>query len=398
MRIVWLCHFTTSEIQDIIKPLHPVNPFAPWISNTIKSFENRDEVDLHIVSPHRFITRKKEFVLRGIHYSFYPAGMPFWGRQWPSFFRWDLFTKYSSVKNCVSKIITRVHPDVIHLQGAENPYYSIAILQFLKKYPVLVNLQRMNVDFEYPNTLEGRFRKRVEKEILTQFNHFSIRTNIMEADLLSVNPSAVTHWVRYSIPILEPKHVDKLYDIVFFARVSPTKGIEDLLQAAVLLDKKLSVCIIGAVEQAYRSMLTETYGKSLDMVWLGNLPVHEQVFIEASKAKISVLPTHQDIIPGTIIESMMLGLPVVSYNVGSIPELNLENESVLLAEKGDIECLAKHVNNLLTNPEFALSLAKQGRDTILKRVMKSNVFDQHLNSYQSVISDFSLPLISSNKR
>ncbi|MDZ4121265.1 MAG: hypothetical protein U1C33_02500, partial [Candidatus Cloacimonadaceae bacterium] len=91
-KIVWICHFTDNEIQSIIKPYIQMKESALWISMLLKVFENRDDIDLHIISPHQYITGVKSFTRRGIKFYFFNAFMPVIGRHWPNFFRWDLWT------------------------------------------------------------------------------------------------------------------------------------------------------------------------------------------------------------------------------------------------------------------------------------------------------------------
>jgi glycosyltransferase involved in cell wall biosynthesis len=320
--------------------------------------------------------------------------MPIWGRHWPGIFKWDIMTNYAHNKRVVGKIIQSINPDVIHLQGAENPYYSSTALQFLGKYPLVVNLQRMSLNFFRGNSKEAVKAVEVEQEILSKFKHFSVRTKKMKEDLLSYNPKAITHWVRYNIPELMPKSVKKEYDLVFFAQIGKIKGIEDTIECLKILKskyRKVTLCIIGSCSSAYKEYLlkmAEEKGVADCILWKGFLPNLEEVHNEASKAKISVLPTHWDIIPGTIIESMQLGLPVVSYKAGSIPELNEDRENVLLSEIGDIEGLANNIIRLLTDDDLYNTMRDRGIECIKNRYNNENIFQQHLNCYRKVIEDF----------
>jgi len=134
--------------------------------------------------------------------------------------------------------------------------------------------------------------------------------------------------------------------------------------------------------------MAEEKGVGDCIVWEGFLPSLNDVHNEAAKAKISILPTHWDIIPGTIIESMQLGLPVVSYKAGSIPELNEDRENVLLSEIGDIEGLANNIIRLLTDYDLYNTIRERGIECIKNRYNNENVFQQHLNCYRDVIEDF----------
>jgi len=394
MKVVWICRVSDPDINDRLKPLKSTPQVAPWISNTADYLSEYDEIELHIISPHEYISGIKEFNRNGVYYYFFNNNMPIWGRHWPGIFKWDIMTNYAHNKRVVGKIIQSINPDVIHLQGAENPYYSSTALQFLGKYPLVVNLQRMTLNFFRGNSKEAVKAVEVEQEILSKFKHFSVRTKKMKEDLLSYNPKAITHWVRYNIPELMPKSLKKEYDLVYFAQIGKIKGIEDTIECLKILKskyRKVTLCIMGSCSSAYKEYLlkmAEEKGVADCILWKGFLPSLEEVHNEASKARISVLPTHWDIIPGTIIESMQLGLPVVSYKAGSIPELNEDRENVLLSEIGDIEDLANNIIRLLTDDDLYNTMRDRGIECIKNRYNNENVLKQHLDCYCEVIEDF----------
>ncbi|MCB5228719.1 MAG: glycosyltransferase family 4 protein [Candidatus Cloacimonetes bacterium] len=390
LTVVWICHFSNALVQEKLKPWKKKAHFAPWISQTIPIFENHPDIQLHIIAPHEYISGSKEFTHKGVHYHFFNPYIPIWGRHWPGFFKWDEWTNYAYNKKVVKSLIQKIAPDVIHLQGAENPYYSSTILPLLGLYPIVINLQRVLLSFLNQNNK----RAIIEKDILDKARNISIRTETMKSDISSYRPDANIHWVRYQPRILEPLNLEKEYDVVFFARVSKAKGIEDLIDAMGIVAKTVpspKLCIIGGISDVYKTELTNRAAKlnlAENITWKGYLHSVEDVYREASKAKISVLPTHNDIIPGTIIESMQLGLPVVSYKVGSIPELNVDEGSVLLSELGDIQGLARNMTKLLTDAVLYDTMSARGIICIQKRYSGQDVLKQHLDCYQDVIWDY----------
>lgn len=394
LKILWICHFTDPEVQSVLQPWQKKAQFAPWITHTIPVFENKDDLELHIVSPHEYISGVKEYKKNGVHYHFFNPYIPIWGRHWPRFFKWDVWTGYVKNKRIVKRIVEDIKPDVIHLQGAENPYYSSTILQFFGRYPIVVNLQRPKFT-EDPG--EGKFSKakfNLEAQILNTTQYASIRTKSMDIGIRDFNPKIKTYWVNYARAETPNENPEKIYDIVFFARINKIKGIEDLLDALAILKKRgnpYTACIIGSISDQYLSYLKQKARES-DLtnllIWKGHLATQNQVHLEALKARICVLPTHKDVIPGTIIESMQLGLPVVSYKAGSIPELNEKRENVLLSDIGDIEGLAKDIQRLLTDAELYKTMSQRGIECIKERYSNQNVLQQHLDCYREVIADF----------
>ena len=88
IKVVWICafsnpkvreHFTT-KINPILRFIlkkkgHPVNTsvdYGIWNSNAIKEFEKIKDIDLHIISPIRYLSKKEvRFDVNGIHYYFF---------------------------------------------------------------------------------------------------------------------------------------------------------------------------------------------------------------------------------------------------------------------------------------------------------------------------------------
>jgi glycosyltransferase involved in cell wall biosynthesis len=394
MKVVWLCHFSNHQVQRVIKPLHPVNETAPWIANLIRLFEDQKDIEIHIVSPHEYIGADIQFEYKGIHYHFFNAHIPLWGRHWPSFFKFDYWTDFFLNKLKVRKIINRIKPDIIHLHGAENAYYSSSIIQFKVKYPILITIQGFISHANSTNHPQTKMRVRYEKEILKRFTHFGYRTISMGKNILSLNPDAKLHWHNYPIMGIKPLDIEKRYDIIFFASLSKEKGIEDLLQAISVVKSNfphVAVCIIGSCASKYlnylKNMATDL-GISKNIYWAGFLDTQADVHKMASSSRICVLPTWHDIIPGTIIESMFLKLPVVAYSVGGITEINDKNECISLVAKGDINALAEKILWLLKNPEIQKLNGRRAYIRAIEMFDNTKICGDLLSAYKEVIHEF----------
>lgn len=361
IKVVWLCGFSNDLIQAKIKPWRKGSEISPWINNLLNLFENNKEIELHVISLHLYVIGYKRFKMSGITYHFFNQGMPIIGHNWPGFFPFDLWTDYWITKYRVKRVINKLKPDIIHLHGAENTYHTPAIIQFLKKYPVFITLQGF-IHKVSPDSKSARIKRRIvrEKFIFRNFNHFGYRTETMKEVVKEFNPKANFHYHNYvqEINNRNVKEDQKEFDIVFFARIDRAKGIEDLLDATSILDRKMNniqLLIVGSGSKEYKEKLKNKcidLGIDQNVTWAGFLPAQKDVHDLVSKAKVSVLPTHYDMIPGTIIESMFLKIPIVSYNTGSIPEVNNSDEVISLVEKGDLIGLANEIEKLLKDDEL----------------------------------------------
>lgn len=394
IKVVWICHFTNKEVQDIIKPKKRINEFAPWMPLSFNILKNDPDIDLHIISPHEYIQGVKTYKKDGINFYFYNAHMPIIGRHWPGIFKWDYISNFRKNKRITRRLIKRIQPDIIHLQGAENAYYSSTVLQFIDKYPTILTVQGFISKTSSAITPQAKNKIAVEAEIITKMKNAFYRTQQMAKDIKAFNPNINLFWNTYPKKKMEPiESTNKKYDFVFFARVTKDKGIVDLLKAfAIIKTKKpdTTLCVIGGGNTEPFKSLAKELGVAKNITWAGFLPTQDDVHQIASQAKISVLPTYHDIISGTILESLFLKIPVVAYNVGSIHEVNEKEDIISLVDKLDIETLAKEMKYLLDNPDIRKDRAEKGYQRAYEMFAHSDeeIRKSLLSAYQIVIDVF----------
>jgi glycosyltransferase involved in cell wall biosynthesis len=68
-----------------------------------------------------------------------------------------------------------------------------------------------------------------------------------------------------------------------------------------------------------------------------------------------------DNMPVSLLEAAAFGLPIVATSVGGIPFLFRDEETALLVASGDVEGMAQAIERLLTEPELAETLSRNGR-------------------------------------
>lgn len=398
LKVVWICHFTNEEVQKALCPIRRVNEYSAWISLGIEEVAKRDDIELHVVSPHRYISGVEHFVLQGIHYHFYNSGMPFVGRGWSGKFRFDLWTDFYWNKLYVKRIVESIDPHVIHLHGLENDYYSSTSLQFIGKYPFLATIQGFirlqSSAAETDKNILSRID--VELQLLQQATHFGVRTEAMKVEILKHNPKAKLWWHEYFLNepdenSLKLDWAEKSTDLIFFARLDKAKGVEDVIKAAEILKKDLpniAVAIIGSGSKAYEGYLKElavAHNCAENIRFLGFLPTQNDIYKYLNASKACIIPTYNDIIPGTIIESMLRKVPVVSYKTGGIPDLNNEKELVLLADQGDIATLAANAYKLLTDKALNERLSSEAYTYAKARWSNKKAMDDIMTIYKSII-------------
>lgn len=98
-----------------------------------------------------------------------------------------------------------------------------------------------------------------------------------------------------------------------------------------------------------------------DVRFLGKLEAVEEVL---SVSDLFIMPSEKESFGLAALEAMACEVPVISTNVGGLPELNLDGVTGFLCDVGDVECMAEKAIHILDKdnlPEFkkaALARAK----------------------------------------
>lgn len=392
VRVVWICHYFSREILSRFEN-STYQEMAPWLIGLARLLARGEDIDLHIIMPNSLTNGNEFWRENNISFHLYKFGFPFRSQR-----RYNLNLFFPG-GNRVRHIVDRIKPDIIHLHGAENAYYSSAVLPLLKRFPVLVTIQGfvgLTSQKGGMKELVRRRRIRVERRIFRRARHFGIRNHFMIDLIRAHNPGAIFHWHNYPINIppdengANPSRPE--YDCAFFARVTKEKGIEDFLAAIASMKTAkpdIRAIVIGAAHPAYHQKLVRycrERGIANNVLFRGNLPQVE-AFHEVAKAKISVLPTYNDIVPGTVIECMFQKMAVIAYATGGLPEINEDAEGIALVRKGDVRALADRIRFLLENDHERIALGERARQAALKRYDNGLIVPALLDAYRKIIEE-----------
>ena len=407
IKVVWICafsnpkvreHFTT-KINPILRFIlkkkgHPVNTsvdYGIWNSNAIKEFEKIKDIDLHIISPIRYLSKKEvRFDVNGIHYYFFRDE----NSNLISQLYYQLVTKNKSlfIKNRkhVRTLVKEINPEIVHVIGAENPYYSLALLDIPDKIPTIIQLQALldrlvdNIanQFEKKNIA---YKGRLERQIIDKADYVGTGVDDFKEYIKKViKPEAkildISLAMGNEINLTEDV---KVYDFVYFAAgINENKAGDVALKSFAIahqLHPEITLNIIGKIDEDFRKILDEIISKNRleNSVFIeGKLPTHNDVISQIRKSKYALLPLKYDFVPNTIREAMSNGLPVVTtITENGTTKLNEKRESVLLSEQGDHNAIAKNMIKLIENPSLAETLKKNAAITEQER---TNNYDMML--------------------
>ena len=123
---------------------------------------------------------------------------------------------------------------------------------------------------------------------------------------------------------------------------------------------------------------------------LGQLSDIDSIVMAYSAASVFVIPSLEDNLPNTIMESMACGTPVVGFEVGGIPEMIDHKTSGMsptgyLAQYKSSEDLAKGIQYVLEEADYQ-ALCENSRKKVVENYSEEVVSEKYKKVYQSLNS------------
>lgn len=416
LKVVWICHFSNEKIRSRLtltntlfkklvrtlagKPKASYSDFANWISHGIIEFEKFQDAELHVIAPHYGMKHNTEKLsINGINYWFFKPDDDSLLKKGFKKLTQKADSNYKGNRKIVQKTIESIQPDIIHMYGAENPYYSITALDVdIKQYPFIVSLQTLMNDPEFklkyrvssPNSYD--FRAGIEKDILSKLKYIGTTVNrYREFIWNNINSKAIfTKTFLATAPHITLTPSEKKFDFVYFA-ASITKAADFAVEAFALACQKhpgLTLNIVGHTPNPFTKALKtriKELGLEKNIVFSGKLKTHDDVFKRIRLAKIALLPQKISNAPGTIREAMFCGLPVVTKASPSTTILNEKRESVLLSDPDDHQAMANNMIKLIESPDFAKKLADNSLITARERWNNEEIMLELVAAYRAII-------------
>ncbi len=171
-------------------------------------------------------------------------------------------------------------------------------------------------------------------------------------------------------------------------RLSPEKGLKYLIEAMALIGRsgsypglKLFIAGAGLLEASLASQISAS-GLSDTVKLIGYQIDVRPLFMIAD---IFVLPSLSEGCPMVLLESMVAKVPVISTNVGGIPEAVTDGESARLVPPGDCQVLSSAILEFLRNPEYARKFAEAAHERV-KSSFSPQLYNRRvLSAFQRVM-------------
>lgn len=268
--------------------------------------------------------------------------------------------------------------EIAHLHTAERGSFwrKTFLMHFFHKHDIKVILHHHAAEFEdfYKKCSETQKEK--------------VRNALAEADVNIVLSERLIPMIKNK----EPKaRVEFLYNavstypqnpysteskvVLFMGRLGVRKGVFDLIEAIKRLDDRIpddvKFCLCGDVgEEEVKNKIAELeiQHRVAHVGWIDGVQKKEYI----SSAMINCLPSYNEGLPMSILETMAAGIPNISTNIASIPEVIKDGENGFLIEPGDVDALTEKLYQLIQNKDLREIFSENSFKLINKKFSLDN--------------------------
>lgn len=275
------------------------------------------------------------------------------------------------------KVLLVDHPDIIHIHSSFGPSFYrklpfIYMASWAKK-PIINHIHGANFDEFYGNASEQK--RALVRKIYNKCAVLIALSEEWKERLSQIVPAEkITIIENYSI-----LHGDVLNDrlsresnktVLFLGEIGKRKGCYDIpaVVAEVVKDVPDVRFILGgagnlADEQAIKALFVK-YGVSSHILFPGWVRGKDKDKL-LRDADVFFLPSYNEGMPMSVLDAMGYGLPVVSTNVGGIPQIVHNGENGYCYEPGDVSGFAEGIKKILNGnielfSEKSIQIIKNG--------------------------------------
>jgi colanic acid/amylovoran biosynthesis glycosyltransferase len=277
--------------------------------------------------------------------------------------------------------IRTLEPDLFHAHFAVDAAYFANVWRPANR-PLVVSCYGYDVS-SFPNQYAG-WGKHYLQPVWRYADLILAMSNDMREDLLRLGCPGEKIRIHYhGIDLTRFKYIERDTAIVpvrilYVGSLNDRKGVEDILLAFVQiasLRPQVELRFVGSGPLRPKlEKLARTWGGE-DRISFAGFVRHERLQDEFSSAHIFCHPSRtrtdgaKEGIPGTIVEAMATGLPVVTTKHAGIPEMVRDGEDGFVVAERDLDAIAKSLLTLTDNPEMRIQM---GRNAIRRVQQKAD--------------------------
>lgn len=299
----------------------------------------------------------------------------------------------------IVEVVERYELDIVHA------HYSIphSLCAFLaceiskRKFPTITTIHGTDV------TVIGQDKP------LYPLNQFSINKSTRVTTVSAYQREYIKHHFEIE------KAIEVIHNFIDLDEFSPANACSDVRKTLAQDDEKIVMHVSNfrplkntkAVIRSFHILLKSVNAR---LVLLGTGPETDGIKLECqaldildkvnfmgdvthvesylANADCVIQPSYKESFSMVVLEAMACSVPTVTSNIDGIPEVIEDGVTGLMADPDDIECLAAHMQYILSNEAIQKRMGVKGRARAALLFTPEAKIMQYLHLYESAINDF----------
>lgn len=190
----------------------------------------------------------------------------------------------------------------------------------------------------------------------------------------------------------EVKKDDDVFRYIFVGRIVGDKGINELIEAFVRLNKEYpatQLTLVGKYENNIDPVKPETLKVIEDCPRIDACgPKYgDDLLVEYMKSDCFVMPSYREGFPNTVMEAGAMGLPSIVTDINGSREIIEHGVNGVIIPSKDVDALYHAMEQMILDRMSTQNMAKNARQMIESRFEKSFVQKCLFDFYDEIIND-----------
>jgi glycosyltransferase involved in cell wall biosynthesis len=241
--------------------------------------------------------------------------------------------------------------------------------------------------------LQAPVSYRLENQLLKSASAISVVSTEM-ARVLESYPDCSEHisvnWNGVDTQLFSPGAEPRQAFVLTTGRLSPVKGLEDLVQAAQMVNQRLGptrfvIAGEGPLRPALEKKISAA-GLQDQVELIGHVTERERLADLYRQAALFVSPSHAEGLPTVLLEAMACECPVIATSVGGSPDVITNGENGMLVSPGKPARLADMICDLLIHSSRREEMGRAGRRTVEAKYSWDRITQMYVDQYEQLLA------------
>ena len=259
-------------------------------------------------------------------------------------------------------VITTLHGTDLTLVGRDKTYSPVVTFSINESSAVTAVSKNLR-DETYKNF-------KIEKEI-------EVIYNFVDAKRFNKNP--VTPFKQ----VIAPNDEKILLHASNFRKI---KRVQDVVHIFEKVNKVIPSKLLLVGDGPERSSIEDLCRKTCSHQNIRFFGRQEQMEEILAISDLFLLPSQYESFGLVALEAMAAEVPVISTNVGGLPEVNIDGVTGFLSNVGDVESMSRNIINILSDPDAFAKMKKNALEQALKFDIH-NIVPQYESLYKKVLEN-----------